>query len=224
MDDHTKQNLINFVEFLGGVLPGNVEVVLHVIEPGRTYVAAIVNGHVTGRDENAPLTGLALQFIRDRVYERQDAVLNYRGVSKGSDTLQSSTYFIKSEAGELEAMICFNIDVSPYLDIARRAIEVGNVNPRFLPQVENPDPAPHQEVPFTEYFSDTLKDVVHSVIPESVLESDEPVKPHQRAAAIEKLYERGLFEVRGAVAQVAEILKMSEPSVYRYLKQVTSKH
>lgn len=228
VDAGKKQALIDFVHFLGEVFGRNVEVVLHIIEPDDAYVAAIVNGHVTGRDETAPLTGLALQFIRDRVYERQDAVLNYKGVSKGSDTIQSSTYFIKSPEGELEAMLCFNIDVSPYLDLSRRVLEAGNVGAQFLAPSgeEGGGKAGHvhgQGLQLTEYFSDTLRDVVHSVIPAEVLESDAQVKPKQRAEAIAKLYDRGLFEIKGAVAQVAEILKMSEPSVYRYLKQVTGK-
>ena len=76
MDEAGRNRLVRFVRFLGDVLGPQTEIVVHFFDDDRSYVGAIVNGHVSGRDENAPLTGLARRFVEERVYLRQDSVRN----------------------------------------------------------------------------------------------------------------------------------------------------
>ncbi|RKO19478.1 hypothetical protein D7Z96_20445 [Pseudarthrobacter phenanthrenivorans] len=44
--------------------------------------------------------------------------------------------------------------------------------------------------------------------------------PDEKIAAVRELERAGVFLLKGAVAQVAEDLHVSEPTVYRYVKQV----
>ncbi|EIR5586132.1 helix-turn-helix domain-containing protein, partial [Campylobacter jejuni] len=51
------------------------------------------------------------------------------------------------------------------------------------------------------------------------LNSDYQLSIAQKEEIAEKLYEKGIFNIKGAVPIVAKFLKISEPSVYRYLKK-----
>ena len=229
MDDFRKRQWIQFVEFLGTIVSPNTEIVLHFIDGDTSVVGAIVNGQVTGRDFNAPLTGLALQFIKEKTYLKQNSVLNYTGVAKGNADIQSSTFFITSPDGqELEAMICFNVDASAYLGLCRQILDLGHITQTVTQTItpntaQGSNPAAGNERDggkFVEYFSGSLKEIIHAIIPNEILESSTPLTQEQKLDAVRALRDKGFFTVKGAVAQTAEILRTSEPSIYRYLKKI----
>lgn len=225
MEENRKIELIQFVHFLGNILGDNVEIVLQIIEPDHNYIGAIVNGHISGRTKNAPLTGLALEMIKNKVYKKQPYIQNYKGITKDNRDIQASTYFIKSPEGELEAMLCFNVDISPYIILSQKILNLGNVKMDVQSDKiakNHVDSPTSNGVEFVEYFSETLKDIIYSIVPANVLNSNVALKPEQKIEIVKILFDKGFFEVKGAVSQVAEILKVSEPSVYRYLKQVES--
>ena len=58
-------------------------------------IVAIVNNHISGRTEGAPLSNMALRFIQERMYEKQDYLAGYQGASQAKGRLRSSTMFIK---------------------------------------------------------------------------------------------------------------------------------
>jgi len=218
MDKNTRQQYVSLVDFLGKVMGPSCEVVFHIIEPNRSYIAAITNNHISGRSINAPLTGLALEFMKNGVYKTCDSVSNYKGISKNSATLNSSTFFIKNEAGVLEGMLCFNTDVSPYLELANNLLGLAHI-----PGIDSTKTLlnnTNENKLIIEYFSESLKDIVYSIVSEETLNSDSSLKPEQKLDIVRELNRKGVFALKGAVTQVAEILKISEPSVYRYLKQI----
>ena len=59
---------------------------------------------------------------------------------------------------------------------------------------------------------------MYSVIPEETLSSDVNLKPEQKLEIVRELFQKGIFSLKGAVTQVAEVMRVSEPSIYRYLK------
>ena len=60
------------VSFLGEALGPDYEVVLHDLTSEDGTIVAIVNNHISGRTEGAPLSNMALRFIQERMYEKQD--------------------------------------------------------------------------------------------------------------------------------------------------------
>ena len=89
------------VSFLGEALGPDYEVVLHDLTSEDGTIVAIVNNHISGRTEGAPLSNMALRFIQERMYEKQDYLAGYQGASQAKGRLRSSTMFIKDEAGEM---------------------------------------------------------------------------------------------------------------------------
>ncbi len=193
MDEAGRNRLVRFVRFLGDVLGPQTEIVVHFFDDDRSYVGAIVNGHVSGRDENAPLTGLARRFVEERVYLRQDSVRNYRGVARGNENIRSSTYFITDEHRNLEAMICFNIDTSEYVELAHRLLQLGHADDVEGMATPAPFANDDQGRPFIEYFSESLKDVVYSLVPKGT----DPVRR----------FEGGGEDRRGAGAEGSGLLR-----------------
>ena len=83
------------VSFLGEALGPDYEVVLHDLTSEDGTIVAIVNNHISGRTEGAPLSNMALRFIQERMYEKQDYLAGYQGASQAKGRLRSSTMFIK---------------------------------------------------------------------------------------------------------------------------------
>ncbi|WP_053368042.1 helix-turn-helix transcriptional regulator [Bacillus sp. FJAT-27245] len=219
--DHYKK----LVEFLGTVLGENYEVILHIIEKGRSYVGAISNSHISGRTVNAPLTGLALNMMQEKTYLDRDYITNYKGLTKIGTEIRGSTYFIKDENNELIGMLCINFDASKHRKIANDILGLVQTQLNMiLPAadetvfsgrkaiLEQPE---HEMI---EYFSDSIEEVVHSIVDPSLLNPNIILKQEQKIEIIKQLYMKGIFQLKGAVSQVATLLNVSEPSVYRYLK------
>ena len=58
------------VSFLGEALGPDYEVVLHDLTSEDGTIVAIVNNHISGRTEGAPLSNMALRFIQERTVQR----------------------------------------------------------------------------------------------------------------------------------------------------------
>ncbi|MFT8632944.1 MAG: helix-turn-helix domain-containing protein, partial [Liquorilactobacillus ghanensis] len=65
--------------------------------------------------------------------------------------------------------------------------------------------------------------VIYSIINPSLLKSDISLSQEKKIQICSKLNDRGIFQIKGAISKVAKLLKVSEPSVYRYLKIINEK-
>ncbi|EAL5084671.1 DNA-binding protein, partial [Campylobacter jejuni] len=70
-----------------------------------------------------------------------------------------------------------------------------------------------------ETLSHSIEDILVQSVDSSYLNFDYQLSITQKEEIAEKLYEKGIFNIKGAVPIVAKFLKISEPSVYRYLKK-----
>src|SRR5690606_16737251 len=91
------------------------EVVLHNLDGadvdlGQT-IAAIENGHVTGRSVGGPSTSLGLSVQQDR--QKDHDAFGYRGFTDDGRELRCSSVYFRNPAGDIIAALCINIDLSP---------------------------------------------------------------------------------------------------------------
>ena len=207
------------VNFLGKVLGPDYEIALQEINFDNKSIIAIANESISGRKVGAPLTELALKMIKDRVYEKCNYVLNYKGVSKSGKTLRSSTFFIKDDNGNLVGMLCINFDDSRYKDISQQILNLSN----SLSDDFGGNPLVSLQNTFTsaeESFPENIEEITDSVIKNLIPNKDIPA---ERLTQAEKLHivdvlnQKGIFLLKGAVSQVAKQLCSSEPTIYRYL-------
>ncbi len=219
--------LIPFVDFLGAALGSATEVVLHDFSDPEHSLVKIVNSHVSGRSVGAPATGFALKMA-EQVKGTGDAfVSDYVSTTADGRPLQSSSYFVR-DGGEVVGMLCVNIDPQPF---------------RTLEDALGVFMEAYRHGGSEEYRDNNLEAVraayrASSVETLSVGKNDAGVAEQARAVlsalgktsseldqagrieVIRRLDASGAFLIKGAAADVAGELRISVPSVYRYLQKV----
>lgn len=226
MTDAMIRTYSSLVHFLGEALGPCYEVVLQDTSGEKGGIVAIANGEISGRHVGSPLTGSAIRMIMSRKYEETDMVLNYRGVLKDGRTIRSSTKFLYDENGKLAGLLCINFDPTPFRNMARTLTETIHPND-FIRHYLEPamtENAPSRELaPIagpTEYFSADSTSLMNDLFTETTASTGLPtsrLKQEEKILLITKLYESGLFKLKGSVEFAAEKLDCSQASIYRYL-------
>lgn len=219
-------NYVPFVEFLGTFLGENCEVVLHDATSKEKSVLAIANGHISGRGVGAPLTDLALKFLVDEVYRKQDWMMGYTTEGRTGHILHSATYFIKDCEGELLGMLCLNMDTSDMLaarDLINKVINSAgferSVKKEEFTSLSGGDGD-------SETFPNSMEDLTESLIVRVISDTNilpERMTSDEKMDVVSTLNERGVFMLKGAIKDVAKHLVVSEATVYRYLQKVNDK-
>jgi predicted transcriptional regulator YheO len=212
------------MDFLAELLGPRTEVVLHDTSDLSRSIVALTNGHVSGRTVGGPATDLVLKVLQNHEHDDRDFLANYLAESRTGGTFRSSTFFIRDAGGDVVGMLCLNIDDEP-LTRARDLLAAITATTGLVKgadrggagEAERP-PAPVAERLSTNVDELALDGVARIVAAQGV----EPhrMTPDEKVAAVRELERAGVFLLKGAVAQVAEALHVSEPTVYRYVKQV----
>jgi predicted transcriptional regulator YheO len=207
------------MNYFGEILGSNYEFVLHVLNPDEgSHIGHIVNGDLSGRTLNGPLTNYAKKLINEKVYLDKNYVVDYVGEGPRGKKFRSSTLFIKDREGQLQGLLCINFDADAYRKVAKDILKLANLS-SDIGLIEK-ETAQEQPV---EKLTDNIRNIIYSVIDKDILESGAQLSPDQKRLAISKLKEYGVFEIKGTINEVAEIMGMSESSVYRY-HQMTSRN
>lgn len=205
------------MNYFGAILGSNYEFVLHVLNPdGGSQIGHIVNGELSGRTLNGPLTNYAKKLISEKVYLEKDFVVDYVGEGPRGKKFRSSTLFIEDSEGQLQGLLCINFDADVYRKVAKDVLKLANLS--F--DIEHIEMKTEQEQP-VERLQDNVSNIIYTVIDKDILESGAQLSPDQKKLAISKLKEYGVFDIKGTINEVADIMGMSESSVYRYLQMVS---
>ena len=211
MNDKDLKQYTALVNFLGKALDKNTEVCLQNITGDNPGIATIVNGHISGRKTGAPLS----EFAKERMALKDDNalyLLNYPTVAHDGKVLRSSTYFIRDNKNKLTGMICINTDVTNYLNLSEQLKQLAGISSE---ESEENDSS-------LDVFLTSAQDVVSENITNILIDMGINMPPSrlntlEKQDVVEKLQEKGIFNLKGAVAEVANIMSVSEPTIYRYL-------
>ncbi|WP_243756073.1 helix-turn-helix transcriptional regulator [Yersinia pseudotuberculosis] len=207
--DEIIKSWIPMVEFIARTYGENCEVILHDLRDLDKSIVAIKNNHITGRQIGGTITDFALKLIHEKSWEERDFIINYKGRIPGkSENIRASTFFIKDEEGEIIAMLCMNVDLTS-LSLAHKII--GNL--MFIEEDNKNDEEVIRNTSITDMLHELITDVLKNYPrAPSLLIMDE------KKEIVKKLNEKGVFLLKGAVAEVAMRLETSEQTIYRYLK------
>lgn len=199
-------------KFMSCCYGDNVEVVLHDLIDISESGVEIYNGHISGREKGAPISELGMKILREKIYEKQDFIVNSKGLV-GGKVLRSSTYFIKNDAQNIIGMMCVNIDVTKYLELSHEMEKLVNFSTK-IKELE--------KIEIKADFPNSIKTMINTALIEILKgkESWKDMKMEDKLKIIKKLQERGIFDLRGGVLEVAEALNISEPTIYRYLTKI----
>ena len=209
--DEILESYLPLVDFIAAVFGKNCEVVLHDLRKLDHSIIAIKNNHITGRTLNDTITDFALDIIHTEKHKEKNYICNYVGkTGNGKKNVRASTYFIKDEEQNLIGMLCTNIEVTALLYARKHIDDLIMIN----------ESAEAEE---KENFSLDINDHVDSIISTTLSEFEsEPMRMtmDEKKQVVKKLEEKGVFRLKGVVAEVADSLEVSDQTVYRYLKKL----
>ena len=174
------------------------------------------------------LTGEVILFVDgfDRAVKIPDDGYPNMGITEADSekVIRGATYFIKN-GDKLEGILCINHDTSELVDVMTKLISLENLG-NFV-NILGIDAAfaevEEAEIINKEKLENSIEDILCEYLDFTLLHSDKPLSLRQRENAVQVLFDKGIFNIKGAIPMVAKYLKISEPSVYRYLKAIKEK-
>lgn len=202
---------VALVKFLGEVLGQDTEIALHDITNIDNSVVAIANGHVSGRTIGAPATNLVLKVLKDGKYNNKDYMTNYKGISSNGKVLKSSTYFVKDDNNEIVGMLCINMDLSKFQEFKDFLDKFIDIEHNYSKEEE------------IERFDNSVEEVAAESMEEIIKNIGIPperMSKEEKMIVVKKLYDSGVFLLKGTVSETSIKLKTSEATIYRYLNEI----
>ena len=236
MNSDILQHYTVLVEFLGKALGPDYEVVLHDLSSKDFAIAAIANGHISGRKVGGPLTDAALRMLSSRAYETDDFLSNYRGIAPNGHVLRSSTLFIRDEEDHPMGLLCINFDDWRYKELTEKLLSIihpesyldqhpAYTQPLMQKTEETSAPQENTAAPITENFSMDIPALMQKIFDDATASLETPVdrlNQFERREIVEQLNDQGLFQLIGAVSFVARKFSCSNATIYRYLSEISA--
>ena len=197
-------------EFISKIMGDNSEVVIHDINLPEKSIIWIDKSHISGRKVGDSFTDLSLMILKQKEYKEKDYIVNYEGKGKGGRKFISSTYFIKDDEGTLQGFLCINNAVTDFLEFRE---QFGKLE-RYFSQTTSDY---HEEIspPATSFSESIIQDVLKN---QNI--SIGRMKKKEKIEVVRQMQEKGLFDIKGGASEAARSLKISEPTLYRYLKEL----
>jgi len=184
------------------------EVVLHDLSERRLEhtIAAIENGHVTGRTVGGPSTNLGLELLREEARDHDE--FGYVARTGDGRELRCSVVYLRGADGCVVAAFAVNVDLTP-MQAARNSLD------RLLPSREAPR--------LDETFATDIAEVLDQLIEAAVASTGKTVALMDRTDRMQVmrfLDAKGAFFVKRAVDRVARRLGVSRVTAYNYLERL----
>ena len=201
--------LTSYAAMLDGLadyLGNGFEFVLHSLENLDQSVIKIITGYHSNRSVGAPITDLALNMIAE--IEQCDGMHQYKTYFNRSKTgiiLKSSTIPIYGENRRIIGLLCTNF----YTDTPLNNI------------IESLTPALSDHSGIKETFTDDVRELIVDALEEAKqrIYNDVSVpSANKNKEILSILFEKGIFNLKDAVATVATNLGISKNTVYLHLR------
>lgn len=232
MTPEVLQQYTILVDFLGKTLGPDYEVVLQDLNSDSHAIVAIANNHISGRKIGSPLTNAALQMLSSKLYENNDFLCNYKGITEDGRILRSSTMFIKDGTGTPIALLCINYDDSRYMELASKLQSIIHPSGFGCHNLEldktaasSSEKALEQYSSITENFPMDITTLMQKIFDDCTCNLKTPIdrlNQRERKEVIAKLHDQGLFQLKGAISFVAKKFTCSTATIYRYLSEITN--
>jgi len=199
------------VDGLAMLIGGHCEIVLHSLQDLKCSAIRIANGEHTGRKIGSPITDLALRMLHDMTGADSSVSKCYFTRAKSGVLMKSVTIAIRNRDHRVIGLLCINMNLD---------VPFSQVISTFMPP-ETQD----NEVPSSVNFASSVEDLVMQTLEFTIEEVnvDRNVSNNAKNRQIVlNLYEKGIFDIKDAINQVADRLNISKHTVYLYIRQFKS--
>ncbi|MGL4605085.1 MAG: helix-turn-helix transcriptional regulator [Iodobacter sp.] len=207
---HISIDLDILSEFLSQVLGESAEVAVHDMNQLEKSLCIIKNP-ISGRKVGAPATDFALRLLHEcQTSAKAPFRTNYQGKTLDGHRLRSSSLLLQDEEGKPFAMLCINRN-DYHLQRASELLR------NYFQHEEN--------TPSEELLSHSVEELGDDIINQAL--ASYPIAANRLSSTdkkdiVQKLEQNGVFLVKGFIAKTASLLAISEPTLYRYLKNNTN--
>lgn len=199
------------VDGLAMLIGPHCEIVLHSLQDLKCSAIRIANGEHTGRKIGSPITDLALRMLHDMTGADSSVSKCYFTRAKSGVLMKSVTTAIRNREQRVIGLLCINMNLD---------VPFSQIISTFMPP-ETQD----QEVPSSVNFASSVEDLVMQTLEFTIEEVnvDRSVSNNAKNRQIVlNLYEKGIFDIKDAINQVADRLNISKHTVYLYIRQFKS--
>ena len=185
------------------------EIVLHSLQDLKCSAIRIANGEHTGRKIGSPITDLALRMLHDMTGADSSVSKCYFTRAKSGVLMKSLTIAIRNREQRVIGLLCINMNLD---------VPFSQIMSTFVPP-ETPD------VGSSVNFASSVEDLVTQTLEFTIEEvnADRNVSNNAKNRQIVlNLYEKGIFDIKDAINQVADRLNISKHTVYLYIRQFKS--
>lgn len=201
-----------FIDGLSAYLGTSYEIVLHSLGNLEKSVIYIVNGEHTGRKIGAPITDLALRMY-DNIQEAETDFIVYNSKNKKGEPLKSATIAIRGEMNRIIGLICINM----YLNTSFYEV-LSSFIPSSINSINKND--------LRESFSSDTDDLIKTAIEEEkdIVMADASILPsNKNKIIVEKLYDRGIFNLKDSIIKVEKLMGISKNTIYMHIRNYRKK-
>lgn len=200
------------VKFLSKVAGKNCEILLIDIDNDLGEILYIINGNLSGKKKGDKLNKNQLKKIMKDEYNSNDYTTNHIVINENNQKVfRESTYYIKSEEGELIGLMSINRDLTKYLEFREF------YDKELLYGFEK------NEEQIDKFFNLSLDSILEDMIRNVFIYWDRSIpvnKIEEEGNPIRELYQKDVFKYKGAVNKVADLLDISTQTIYRYIKEL----
>ncbi|AAP96630.1 hypothetical protein RZ60_07140 [[Haemophilus] ducreyi] len=193
------------VDGIAALIGEHCEIVLHSLEFLENSAIYIANGHNTDRKIGSPLTDKALKSLHQM---QTDSVSKpYFTRLKGGILMKSITIAIRNSKQHVIGFICININLD---------VPTAQFLTSFIPRTQDDE---NNSVNFASSVDELVAQTIDKTIEETVVDRQISNNNKNRHIVI-SLYEKGIFDIKDAINQVATRLNISRHTVYLYIRQI----
>lgn len=211
MDKKNQDILTHYIkvgEIVAEMFSPYLEVIVHDLTNPNQSIIAIFNSHITGRKIGDGTSDIGYKKLSN---ELPDKIVNYSNKSPSGVELKSSSLTIRNDDNKIIGSMGFNFDLSHFVNM-REFIDL------FSKSVEMEE-LPKKEEFFmwsikTEIQQALNKYLMMNKLQSKVLTRDDKLK------VISYMKNKGYISKKGAKTIISELLAISRPTLYKYLKEI----
>lgn len=189
------------VDLLADLLGSTCEVVLHDVSNIKHSIVKIRNGYITNRMIEGPITDLGLRMIKENGPE----TILYTERTKSGKTLRCAGFVIR-DSNRIIGFLCINMDIS------KSSHEVLNFHIAHEPLSNTEE---HYEMNIDDLVQENILDAL-----KNIKKNIKDLNREDKLQIIKKLEAKGIFQIRGAVNNVAKAFSLSNVSIYKHLSAI----
>lgn len=207
-DREILEHYVKAGEIIAEMFAPYMEVIIHDLQDPEHSIIAIFNNHVTGRKIGDGTSDLGYKKLAD---ELPDKIVNYNNQSPSGADLKSSSLTIRNRNDEIIGSMGFNFDLSSFSNI-KEFFEI------FTKTVvlEN---LPNRE----QFFMWSVRDEIQQALNKYITFHDlhgKALTRKDKLNVVAFMKKEGHINKKGAITILSELLAITRPTLYKYIKEV----